>query len=438
MKKLFIIFLLLSSTTCWALPQCRGNNPTAWHACIGYGVWPNGDTYTGSFYNGKYSGHGTYTWGSGPHKGDKYVGDFVDEKKHGTGLYTFANGDTYEGDYIYDVPDGYGIMTWNSTRQIMNGSGRYVQVQAGDKYVGQNNQGLLNGQGIYYHVDGRVREGIWENDEFIFAKKIIQENPTPEYTSPENEIPESDPYELYDDNEIMFASSGTGFAVSSSGHVVTNYHVARRCKNIYIHFQGKKIPSTVISTDTTNDLALIKSDFKPTTIFAFSKESPSLTQKIYVAGFPFGRDEVVSSSIKVTSGIISALAGLENNFSNIQIDAAIQVGNSGGPIVNDKGNVVGVAVAKADPEYFFKEYGAIPENTNFGVKSNVVISFLESNSIKLKNPNSKIMSTKMLDKTLSEATYYLSCYMTVAQIKEEIRNEEYQKAMFKNIVEEFK
>jgi S1-C subfamily serine protease len=76
-------------------------------------------------------------------------------------------------------------------------------------------------------------------------------------------------------------------------------------------------------------------------VFTLSKEKPELLQDIYVAGYPFGQK--ISTSVKVTKGIISSLTGIGNNFSNIQIDAALQPGNSGGPILNDKGNVVGVA-----------------------------------------------------------------------------------------------
>ena len=75
-----------------------------------------------------------------------------------------------------------------------------------------------------------------------------------------------------------------------------------------------------------------------------------------MAGYPFGQK--VSTSVKVTKGIVSALTGMENNFSNIQIDAALQPGNSGGPILDDKGNVIGVAVAKLDSK-ILENYGTI-------------------------------------------------------------------------------
>ena len=137
----------------------------------------------------------------------------------------------------------------------------------------------------------------------------------------------------------------------------------------------------MVTYDPQNDLALLKGDFRPSTVFPLSNTRPELLQDIYVAGFPFG--DMFSTSVKVTKGIVSSLTGLGNNFSNFQIDAALQSGNSGGPILDDLGNVVGVAVAKLDAKYMFEELGIIPEDTNFGIKSNVVRSILESNDVEI-------------------------------------------------------
>ena len=110
---------------------------------------------------------------------------------------------------------------------------------------------------------------------------------------------------------------------------------------------------------------------------------------------PFGYD--ISTPVKITRGIVSSLAGIGNNFSQVQIDAAIQPGNSGGPIFDDKGNVVGVAVSKLDLEIMMDSYGVVPEGTNFGdgksiLMDNVVINFLESNNINLiMDTNTKVL-----------------------------------------------
>jgi serine protease Do len=146
-----------------------------------------------------------------------------------------------------------------------------------------------------------------------------------------------------------------------------------------------------------------------------------------VAGYPFGME--VSSSVKVTSGIISSLAGLQDNFSRIQIDAALQPGNSGGPIIDLKGNIVGVAVAKLDLKAVFEAFGVVPEGTNFGVKTSVLGDMLDSLGIDKKVPNKENIPKSQIAKQIEQGTYYLSCWMTMAQI-ERLRT---QKVIFENI-----
>ena len=133
--------------------------------------------------------------------------------------------------------------------------------------------------------------------------------------------------------------------------------------------------------------------------------------------------------MKVTKGIISSLTGIGNNFSNIQIDAALQPGDSGGPILDDKGNVVGVAVARLDKMKTLEEFGSLPENTNFGIKTSVVRSILESKNITSRKSNRASISKTALGKMISDGTYYLSCWMTTAQIKEMWT----KKAIFQNL-----
>ena len=226
-------------------------------------------------------------------------------------------------------------------------------------------------------------------------------------------------------NKVVSASSGTGFAVSSGGHVITNHHVINGCRIIKLHWQEKSIAARVITFDPRNDLALLKGNFRPKTFLSLSISNPKLMQDIYVAGYPFGRK--VSNSVKVTRGIVSSLTGLGNNYSRIQIDAALQPGNSGGPILSTIGNVVGVAVAKLGIKRVLKEHGVMPENTNFGIKSSVVRTLLESNNIRISKPNTRPISTTQLGKLITNSTYYLSCWMTIAQIKK-MRS---QKLLFK-------
>ena len=219
---------------------------------------------------------------------------------------------------------------------------------------------------------------------------------------------------------IVAASSGTGFFVSTNGHMVTNNHVIEGCDNVQAHYKGKIVDTDVLFVDRTNDLAIIKANIKPEKVFPVSNEDVSLLEDIIVAGYPLGKN--ISSSIKTFKGSVTALAGFGDNYSNFQIDASLSSGNSGGPIINQKGNVVGVAVEK------LVEVGV--EGFNFGVKSSTLKTFASSNQIKFEPASTEELSNKELGQLITEATIYLECWMSVAKIKQIIQEGERQKAFF--------
>ena len=229
------------------------------------------------------------------------------------------------------------------------------------------------------------------------------------------------------DEKIYSVGSGTGFFINRSGHIVSNNHVIDSCNAVKLHYKGKVTPVTILATDRSNDLSLMKVDTKPDDVFPVAIDDANLLDDVYVAGFPFGKD--VSSSVKVTKGVVSALTGIANNYSNIQIDAALQPGNSGGPIINNEGNVVGVAVAKLDYKIILENYDTIPEGTNFGIKSSTVQQFIKANNVKSIQPNRREMSTKDIGAKIQKATVYLDCFMT-AQRYEKLKS---KKVMYKNI-----
>ena len=144
-------------------------------------------------------------------------------------------------------------------------------------------------------------------------------------------------------NKLFAAASGSGFFVSQTGHIITNFHVIDSCDSVKVSFKGDNIDAKVLAIDKMNDLAILKTAINPDQIFSVSKEDADLLENIIIAGFPLGKS--VSSSIKTSKGSITSLSGFGDNFSEFQTDAALNQGNSGGPILNQKGNIVGVAVA---------------------------------------------------------------------------------------------
>ena len=224
-----------------------------------------------------------------------------------------------------------------------------------------------------------------------------------------------------EDTEIVPAASGTGFFVSRNGHIITNHHVIDGCKTVKVSFKGDEIEAKILAVDKMNDLAIIKSNIKAQQVYSVSNEDASLLEDIIIAGYPLGKK--VSEAIKTSKGSVTALAGYGDNYSEFQTDAALNQGNSGGPIMNQKGNVVGVAVAA-----YGKKEGV--ESFNFGIKASTLKTFASSNDLTFLPPNNRDLSNKDLGQLITNATVYLECWMTVAKIKQMIAKAENRKAFF--------
>ena len=316
-----------------------------------------------------------------------YLGEWKDDRPHGKGTRIWVGGDKYVGEF----KDGE-----------RHGQGTYYDKLTGGEYVGGWKDGKKTGQGTATFPSGLVQEGIWKDDVFQYAKKLSP--PVPTVKAPTQ------------DNDTYKVASGTEFYVSNEGHIITNHHVIEGCEDIKVHSKGSIQETRKISEDRRNDLALLKTSATPKNSFALSTESSFPLQEIIVAGYPFG--EKVSSTLKFTQGIVSSIAGLGNDYSQIQIDAALQPGNSGGPILDEYGNVVAVAVAKLSLKKILKDYGVVPENTNFGVKASAVRNLMEGNGVPFKVPNTKVISKRELSQVATDGTVYLTCWMTTAQIEQ--------------------
>tara|TARA_B100000989_G_scaffold15966_1_gene10659 strand:- start:112 stop:1332 length:1221 start_codon:yes stop_codon:yes gene_type:complete len=242
-------------------------------------------------------------------------------------------------------------------------------------------------------------------------KKKITEKPK------KKQKPKSTP----DDNKIVPAGSGSGFFVSKDGHAITNYHVIEGCDINKLSFKGSQTEVKVLAVDKVNDIAILKSNVKPDVIFPVSNEDISLLEDVIVAGFPLGKQ--ISSAIKTHKGVVTALAGVGDNYSFFQTDAAINQGNSGGPIINQKGNVVGIAVAT------WVEEGV--QGVHFGIKSSTLKTFASANGLSFASPNFRDQSNKALGELITKGTVYVECHMTVAKIKKMIAQAENRKAFFK-------
>ena len=176
-------------------------------------------------------------------------------------------------------------------------------------------------------------------------------------------------------------SSGTGFAIALGGYIATAYHVVKDEGIIQINSNNKLFEAEVIIKDRANDLAIIKQteDIKYVNPLVLGDSSEvRLGEKIIALGYPI--TPILGESIKVTSGIISSLTGIDDDPRVFQISVPIHGGMSGGPLLNNSGEVVGVIIAKLDDSKFFRYSGEIPQNINYAIKSNYLKELIKTNS----------------------------------------------------------
>jgi S1-C subfamily serine protease len=191
--------------------------------------------------------------------------------------------------------------------------------------------------------------------------------------------------------------SGTGFVVSGNGHIVTNHHVVDGCVgDIKGNLTGEAAMALrVVSRDATNDLALLQAP-ATTTFKDFARirdRSIRSGDSVVAIGFPY--HGLLTSDFSVTTGIVSSLSGILNDTRHLQISAAVQPGNSGGPLFDTSGQVVGVVVAKLDARSVIKATGTIPENINFAIKTGALRDFLDNSVVPYQTaePKSELKTT---------------------------------------------
>ena len=200
-----------------------------------------------------------------------------------------------------------------------------------------------------------------------------------------------------------YSSQGTAFFIAKGGYLLTNYHVIENCDaNVKIKYDRETIDAEIISNDRHLDMSLLKaSNVRNNKFLKLTNDEPKKLQRVIAVGYPLGK--YVSDDLKFTSGIISALKGPDDSSTMIQLDAALNPGNSGGPIVDEEtGELVGVANMKLD--------ASISEGTNFAIKASTIDNFLSSNKIKSSTTYLSFgKSRDSLLKLLENTTVFVFC-----------------------------
>jgi S1-C subfamily serine protease len=234
---------------------------------------------------------------------------------------------------------------------------------------------------IEYCVDKINTNGIASAGDFSNPKSSNAQAKPP--TAKASAKSEDEAPEKPSDSGKLVDVSGSGFVVSKNAHIVTNNHVVGDCVgDIHGNLAGQApVKLRVVSADETNDLALLQGTkkFKEKDIATIRASAVNSGDQVVAIGYPL--HGLLTSDLTVTTGIISSLAGLHNDTRFLQISAPVQPGNSGGPLHDNNGNVVGVVTAKLNALRFAKATGNIPENINFAIKTGALRDFLDNSAV---------------------------------------------------------
>lgn len=181
------------------------------------------------------------------------------------------------------------------------------------------------------------------------------------------------PYRPKETREEVGYSTGSGFFVSDEGHVITNFHVIEDAKEIkVITKSGETLDAQVLKRDPANDVALLQ--IQGTSKGLTLSDEIVKGESVLTIGYPLVA--VQGQESKVTLGHVNALSGVKGDVRFVQIDVPIQPGNSGGPLFNEKGEVIGVVTATLNVIQTLRESGNLPQNVNYAVKSDYVLPLL--------------------------------------------------------------
>jgi hypothetical protein len=203
-------------------------------------------------------------------------------------------------------------------------------------------------------------------------------------------------------------TSGTAFAVAP-GLLVTNQHVVGGCSSVEVLASDGRRTGAVVDSDALIDLALIRvTGLKGATARLRSPRSVRLGEAVMVFGFPLSGS--LTSGGNFTSGLVSGLRGLRDAAGEIQITAPVQPGNSGGPVLDASGLVVGVVQAKLDALRSAITTGDIPQNVNFAVSLDVLAEFLAKNKVSVRDAApAKPLDTASVAELAQSFTYRVEC-----------------------------
>ena len=210
-----------------------------------------------------------------------------------------------------------------------------------------------------------------------------------------------------------WAGNGSGIIISKSGYIVTNYHVIENNEEIEVEFiiddEVKKFNAEVVKSDPVNDLAIIKIvdvnfDGVDNLPYNFKMRPSGAGTTVFAYGYPMALS-LMGKECKLTRGIINSKFGYDDDIRSYTIDAAIQPGSSGGPLFDDKGNLIGINTAGLNKE--------IADNVGYTIKSSYVFNLIDALPKSIDLPS----STKLQSLSLPDQYNEISKYVVLIKVK---------------------
>ncbi len=234
--------------------------------------------------------------------------------------------------------------------------------------------------------DGRVIRANWTADSctagygygsdqngarFEFAFGLPKDQALARFNASKEEAKKKPTFPIYGPGGSEWAEgkeiagySGTGFLIAP-GKVVTNHHVVEGATRFALWIDGVEIPATLTATDEANDLALLTADIDGTPFIVPASPNPEVADEVAALGFPQAYSQ--GTALKATFGRVNALSGFQDNPNNLQMDAPLQPGNSGGPLIDTAGRLIGVNVSTLRES----------QNVNFAIKTTTVLPMVD-------------------------------------------------------------
>lgn len=362
-----------------------------------------------------------YTWNISqfelPNKSEKYINKL---KKLITSTYSYST------QYSFIPPST--TTTWNESilREYLsnNASNPLEGIYKGDQYT----IGVKKGNdGNYYllYLAGAENSGDWKEGD---VKATLTSTATPTLFKADwlgkwkqnmdmtisfvngalitiDKDKDQDTYiKMFPDAQTIVqnsASSGTGFFLSKDGYIITNYHVIENARTIKVSGINDDTKTSYMArveiSDKQNDLAILRItdvSFKPliNIPYTFKYTTSSVGEDCFVLGYPL--ISTMGLDIKLTNGIISSKTGFEGNIAEYQMSAPVQPGNSGGPLFDKNGNIIGVVCAKHREA----------ENAGYAIKANYIRNLVDLLPMSITMPQTNLLTGKALPKQVELAS----------------------------------